>query len=120
MNEAHEIVEFIYQHGDGLYTLSAYADLLKAVDKHLKYKTIVVLRDNKGITAIVRYNWQDKSTIFVIDAITRKDKRSARFMYEVMVKGLNTVPNCKYIWFHRGKRKMNKLYNVNTILKRRK
>ena len=122
MSISEGITEFIIKHGEGLYGELRYSLLREAIEKHLDYKTVIVLEDKKGIKAVCRFNFLTPYMVYVIDLVVRKDARGFNVIKEVVEECLELNPVVKYFSFERGlkgpKRK-RRVYKIFDILKRR-
>lgn len=114
------IAEFMIVYGEGLYSPANYRELYQALSKHIEYNTLEVLRDEKGIKAVCRYNHTTDNIIFVIDVICRKGSKTA--LRELIKNGVKRNPDIKYITYDRGLKypdKKRQTIKVSDFLRRR-
>jgi hypothetical protein len=71
-----DIVFFILEEGEGLYSYSDLPRIQHVVHKHIDYGTFMVIRDENGIVGVARWNWTNPDTIFILDVVVRKDARN--------------------------------------------
>ena len=123
MENVNDIVEFIQNEGDGLYSQMHKEELECAIDKHIEYGTALVIRDKKdnGIVAVARWNWQGKHTVIILDVVIKRNYRSYRFILQTIAMGISKNPECKYLVFERGRKVNSKMrtYKVSNLLKKR-
>ena len=119
--EVNEIVEFIQNEGEGLYSQMHEEELKDTITKHLEYGTALVIRDKKGIAAVARWNWQGEHTVIILDVVIKKGYRGYRFILQTIAMGISKNPNCHYLVFERGRKANNKMrtYKVSNLLKKR-
>ena len=122
MKNVKEIVEFIQNEGDGLYSQMHKEELECAIAKHIEYGTCLIIRDKDGIAALARWNWQGKYTVLILDVVIKSNYRSYRFILQTIAMGISKNPNCKYLVFERGRKVNSKMrtYKVSNLLKRRR
>ena len=118
-----EVVEFIQNEGDGLYSQMHEEELKAIIAKHIEYGTALVIRDKKdnGIVAVARWNWQGKHTVIILDVVIKRNYRSYRFILQTIAMGISKNPECKYLVFERGRKVNSKMrtYKVSNLLKKR-
>ena len=105
MENIKEIVEFIQNEGDGLYSQMHEEELKAIVAKHIEYGTALVIRDKSfknDIAAVARWNWQGKHTVIILDVVIKRNYRSYRFILQTITMGISKNPECKYLVFERG------------------
>jgi len=118
-----EVVEFIQNEGDGLYSQMHEEELNDVIAKHIEYGTALVIRDKKDnrISAVARWNWQGKHTVIILDVVIKRNYRSYRFILQTIAMGISKNPECKYLVFERGRKVNSKMrtYKVSNLLKKR-
>ena len=123
MSNVDEIVDFMVLSGNGLYGFHQYKELREAIEKHLEYKTIIVVRDDEGISALCRWNiTHDGLAAYIIDLIMRKDKKSMKLIKNIIAYGVSIFPETEIIhWLREPKYSGRKqsFYLIDDILKRR-
>ena len=66
------IAEFCIWNGDGIYSMDAFPDLVKALEAHISYNTLLVLTDKGGISVLCRWDLsEDGKTAKIIDFIIK-------------------------------------------------
>lgn len=117
--EIQEIIDFVQKNYKVPY--ENMEDLKKAIEGHIKYGTFVVLRDDKGIAAVCR--WNIKSTVaHVIDLVIRKDLRGKGLIKYVVTLGWKKFPFLKWVIFEREQKRDNtesKYYPMSRLLGRK-
>lgn len=94
-----EIVDFIKFHYKSVFPKQE-KDLKKAIEGHINYGTYIVLKDDKGIAAVCR--WNVKGTIaHVLDLIVRPDVQRKGLIKYVTALGWKKFPYLKWITFER-------------------
>jgi len=124
MDNVEEIVEFIQNEGDGLYSQMHEEELKSIIAKHIEYGTALVIRDKSfknDIAAVARWNWQGKHTVLILDVVIKRNYRSYRFILQTIAMGISKNPECKYLVFERGRKVNSKMrtYKVSNLLKKR-
>ena len=119
-----EVVEFIQNEGDGLYSQMHEEELNDVIAKHIEYGTALVIRDKSfknDIAAVARWNWQGKHTVIILDVVIKRNYRSYRFILQTIAMGISKNPECKYLVFERGRKVNSKMrtYKVSNLLKKR-
>lgn len=76
-------------------------DITNEIKQHLKYNTILYLKDKQGLYAVARWNiYGDIAEI--IDTAIREDKERKGILYTLIRRGLKKFPYVNYITFKRG------------------
>ena len=120
-----EVYDFCIENGDGLFDNRDLAKFKEYLAEHVKYRTLMCLKDDKGFTAICRWNFIDDTTIHVVDVVMRRDIRILVALKELLYKGLMTHPHKKpltHFVFERESKYPNrepKKYSFHEFLKRR-
>lgn len=118
-----EIIDFMVLNGNGLYGFHQYKDLRRAIEIHLDYKTIIIVRDESGISALCRWDiTHDGLAAYIIDLIIRKDKKSMKLVKNILAYGLSIFPETEIIYWLREPKypgKKQSFYLIKDILKRR-
>jgi len=117
-----EIAEFVVNNGDGLYSRLDWEVIKEYAQQHIDYKTILIIRDEKGIVAVCRWNMISNDTAHIIDLVIRKGHPHKGLMRRMTIKGLKMYPNGKYLIFGRFKKYPNRemrKYLISDIIKRR-
>jgi len=99
--EIDEIIEFVVENGGEHYSKLPAEDFISAIKGHDKYGTIEIVRDDKGIAAIARWNWIADNEVKVLDCIVRKDMRSSRMIKYLVKLGSDNNKNIKFIRYDR-------------------
>ena len=118
-----EIARFVIQNGKGLYTQLNYNSIKNFVERHIAYKTIIIVRDSEGILAVCRWNIPIKEEAYILDLVIRKGHTYRGLIKRILLKGLRMYPDTKYLVWGRLKKypnKEQKKYLISDILKRRK
>ena len=123
MPNVDEIVDFMVLSGNGVYGFHQYNELRQAIEGHLSYKTIIIVRDDEGISAICRWDiTHDGLAAYIIDLIVRKDKKSMSLIKNILSYGVKTFPETEVVYWKREPKYPNKkqrFYIIDDILKRR-
>jgi len=121
-SDIRDVTDFCIEHGNGLHSKSNYCNLLKNIKGHFDCKTIIVVRDEKGISAIGRWNLITEDTAHILDLIIRKDNTTKNLMKRMLLLGQRVFPSAKYIIFERLKKypsKKQSKCSIERLLKRR-
>jgi len=118
-----EIYDFIVKNSS-VYRIVNKGEIKEIIEKHINYGTILIIREktNDEIVAVVRWNWLGNYTVYVLDAVIRKDYRSMKFLKSILLLGVSKNPQCKWICFNRGLKypfREGKIYKVDDMLRRR-
>lgn len=97
-SDIQEIFDFVKQNYRAFYKES---ELKKAIKGHINFGTYVVLRDDKGIAAVCRWNIAG-NVAHVLDLILRKDVKGRGLIKYVTALGWKKFPYLKWITFERG------------------
>lgn len=93
------VVDFFYEHGDGLFKEHQRDQLHDALIMHIAYGTIKVWADEKGVVAAARWNWCSKNQVEVLDFAIRKDMRKKGLVKPFTRACLDDLPSCVGIFF---------------------
>ena len=96
-----EIIEIVISNTNGEYKRLPAEDFIEAIEKHIEYGTFMQVRDDKGLVAIVRWNWTSDNEIKVLDCVVRKDMRSPRMIKYLVKTGTDRNKNIKFIKYDR-------------------
>jgi len=124
VKEVKEIIEFIKNEGDGLYSQMHEEELKDVIAKHIEYGTALVIRDKsfkEGIAVVARWNWQGEHTGLILDVVIKSTYRGYKFILQTIAMGISKNPECKYLVFERGRKVNSKMrtYKVSNLLKKR-
>lgn len=118
-----EITKFMIEDGGGEYSWVDYPILRDAIEKHLEYKTIIVVDDDIGVLAVCRWEMtHDGLVAYIINLTIRKGKRTKKLIKNILSYGLSMFPEAELIHWKRGLKypgKQDSLYIIDDILKRR-
>ena len=118
-----EIARFVIQNGKGLYTQLNYNSIKNFVERHIAYKTIIIVRDSEGILAVCRWNIPIKEEAYILDLVIRKGHTYRGLIKRIISKGIIMYPMIKYLVWEREKKYPNRnkrKYLISDILKRRR
>ena len=120
MRDIKDIVDFIL--ADKNYANQPVPIVQDYVKKHLEYGTFLTVRDEQGLVAVARWNWENSTTVFILDVIVRKDYRKPQIMRQLVALGASKNPKCRFIKFERTFKYPNrepKIYSIDKLLKRK-
>ena len=103
-----EILEFIAESGGENYRKMPADEIIDAIEKHIEYRTILTVRDKKGIWGIARWNWVNEEEVDILDVIIRKDRRSIRAIKYLVYLGFKNNPSARYMKYKRDIKYPNK------------
>ena len=118
-----EIARFVIKNGKGLYLQLDYNAIKNFIEKHIAYKTLIIVRDKEGILAVCRWNIPTKEEAHILDLVIRKGHTYKGLIKRILLKGMRMYPMTKYLVWERLKKYPNreqKKYLISDILKRRK
>ena len=110
-----DIVNFIYDNGDGNYDKFTSDELLSIVNKHIEYKTFLELRDPKGLVAVARWNWVNENTVEILDCVVRPNYRSRQIIRYLIDLGFKNNLKAEYMIFKRGYKYPNRKPRIYKI-----
>jgi len=116
-----KIVDFIQENGGSIYENYNRLLLKDYIQKHIDYGTFLSVSDKQGLTAVARWNWENKDTAWILDVIIRKDARSFYSLKGLLMLGIQRNPSCKYIKFERQGKYPGRdfrTYKVKDLLRR--
>ena len=90
MRSLDEVLDFWSEHGTR--HIISREQVKKFVQQHVEYHTIIVLEDKVGINALVRWN-EDGNIGHILDCVVRRDKRSYKFLRQLMQLGFSKRPH---------------------------
>lgn len=111
-----EVADFVLKYGNGLYHPMHREKIADMVSQHIGYGTIIVVRRNFDIVAVVRWNFLSNDTIKVLDLIIRPDYRRKNVMKSILIQGIQAHPNVKRMVFHRKKHNRDVNCLVSTFI----
>jgi len=121
MGDIDEIIDFIVKYYP--FYKNQESEVRYAISLHLKYKTCMVVRDEKGIVSVVRWNISpDGETAHLLDWIIRPDCRNQGLGRRMLLELLKGFPNVKKIKFEREVIRPNgesTIWSVEEILERK-
>lgn len=90
-----EILDFICKYSPANGVEDFRRKMMMALDKHMEYGTMMVLKDDNGISTFCRWN-VDGDTAHVIELLIREDKRSYNYLrkfmkYAMKVNGIKKI-----------------------------
>jgi hypothetical protein len=99
-----EVIEFIHLYENGNLTEMKTSDLYQLLSKHNQFGTLIVCRDEKGIYAVVRWNYVNHEIFYCPDLIIRPDCRGIDTFKKILQFGVNMSPfkKLKYILYRKG------------------
>ena len=110
-----EIITFVRD--NGYFNKTSDNTLRKILETHYAYGTIMVLRDEKGIASIARWNWRSVIVIEILDCLVRKDLRHKNLVKKMLVIGLTLNPDCQYIiWQRNGNKRTRKMIDAKKLI----
>ena len=93
------------------------------IQKHLEYKTAIVVYDDNEIIAVCRWNISPSGrNANILDLIIRPDWRKKNLIKRILLKGLRMYPNVKWLVYEKGydTNKPMKKISVEKLLKYRR
>ena len=96
-----EIIEFVLKNGEDYYSRLPAEDFINAIKKHEQYGTIMIVRDDKGIVALARWNWVNDDEMKCLDCVIRKDMRSIKMVKYLVDLGFRNNRAAKYLSYDR-------------------
>ena len=118
-----EIARFVIKNGKGLYLQLDYNTIKNFIEKHIAYKTLIIVRDKEGILAVCRWNIPTKEEAHILDLVIRKGHTYKGLIKRIISKGIIMYPMIKYLVWEREKKYPNRnkrKYLISDILKRRR
>ena len=118
-----EIARFVIKNGKGLYLQLDYNAIKNFIEKHIAYKTLIIVRDKEGILAVCRWNIPTKEEAHVLDLVIRKGHKYKQLIKSILIQGLKVFPEAKYLVWEREKKYPNRKkrkHLISNILKRRR
>jgi len=118
-----EIASFVIKNGKGLYLQLDYNSIKNFIEKHITYKTLIIVRDKEGILSVCRWNIPTKEEVHVLDLVIRKGHTYRGLIKRIISKGIIMYPMIKYLVWEREKKYPNRnkrKYLISDILKRRR
>lgn len=103
MTEIQDIADFFLKYGEGLFKESQREDLERAVEGHIKYNTIKVIKDDEKIVAAVRWNWNEDNTVHILDLTIRPDYRNLGLVDRLAILCLKENPDIVGLHFENSR-----------------
>lgn len=97
VSEIEKLADFIHRYAQRAFP---HDELLEILEGHIKFNTLIVLRDEKGIAAVCRFNVEG-ATAFVIDLIVRTDAENEGLIGYITAIGWQRFPYLRYVRFER-------------------
>ena len=76
-------------------------NLYEIILKHKEYKTLLELKDPKGLVAVARWNWNE-DTVNILDCVVRTDYRCSKTIKYLINLGFKANPKANNMTFRRG------------------
>ena len=112
-----KIIKFWRKYGYYDVDISTLRDI---IEKHIKYKTLLVEEIDNEIIGICRFNIEG-DTCICLDVVIRPDYRNKRLLKLFIIKGLRRFPYVNKLRFERGVRNTRfKEYDIYKFLGIRK
>ena len=98
-----EIADFVVANSDGLYNESDKAHIATYAGLHIKFGTLIVVRDKGDIIGVCRWNWVSPFHAKILDLIIRPDFRHKQISRNMLLKAKKAWPSLEHISFQRKK-----------------
>ena len=118
-----EIASFVIKNGQGLYTKLDWNAIKNFAEQHIDFKTIIIVRDEKGILAVCRWNMLTIDTAYILDLVIRRGHKYKQLIKRILLKGIKMYPQAKYLIWERLKKYPNRnkrKYLISDMLRRRR
>lgn len=99
----YEIADFMVAHSDGLYADSEATHLVRYIELHIVYGTLMVVRDKGDIVAVCRWNMKSPFEAEILDLVVREDFRHKNISRQMFKKAKEAMPLLQNISFRRKK-----------------
>lgn len=97
---AEELTVFFICHGEGLFTWEYFEAIMKEFEKHLEYKTVHILRDEKGkMIAAARWNIISDDSAEILDCCVHDHYRQMGVMKALARVCLKDRPMVKWLYY---------------------
>ena len=103
-----ELIDFILKN-DKVLVKPDRETLTRSILKHIHYGTIIVLKDEKGIYAVARWDIEGE-VAHVFQVVLRPDRRNQRLIRVLVMMGISKFPSVKYLKYER-------VYKITKFLK---
>lgn len=102
-NNYNELADFVIAESDGHFG-EIHRDII--IDTCMAFDEVgqlIVARRDGNIIAAVYFDWLSKDTVDVKEIVVHKDYRGLKLLKSIILKGLLTYPQTKFIRFNRRK-----------------
>lgn len=108
---AEELTVFFICHGEGLFTWHYFEAIMKEFEKHLEYKTIMIVRGDKRIIGAARWNIITDDSAEILDCCVHEAYRQMGVMRHMAKVALEQRPLIK--WLYYDNKDYSKRYKVH-------
>ena len=113
------LTEFLWKHCEYLHKDNTKEILRDAIKKHLEYKTIVWVNDEKGLASVCRFDIEEK-TANILDVAVKKEYRNNNMLQVMLKTGLKFYPKVRQLKFNSMDKKREFVIPVSLILAKEK
>ena len=111
-----DIAEFVIKNMP--YLKDKKEELIKAIGKHIEYKTCFITQDKNGIVSFSCWNIDNNEAHILITCI-KPEYRINSFLKYLISQGIKMYPDVKFILWEREAKKNKKFrFSVNKLLRR--
>lgn len=103
-----EIADFVCQYSDGLYSYGDHPYIERYALLHIKFGTLMVIKDNNEIIAICRWNMVTPKAAKILDFIVHPDYKHKNLAKKMLLRAKRLMPNLERISFTRKKKYPNR------------
>lgn len=111
-----EIAQFVIKNSDGIYKESERVHIATYADIHMKYGTLMVVRDKGEIVAVCRWNMPEVGHATILDLVVRPDFRHKHLIKTMLLRAKMAMPELETISFQRDKKDM--IFETRDIFKK--
>lgn len=105
-----EVADFLIDHGEGLYKDTERNYIEEYISRHILYGTIMIVRKQKKVIAVVRWNWITNSTAKILDLVIHPKFRHKAVLRDMLIQAKMSMPQLTTLCFHKKKLGQNRLF----------